>query len=178
MTDDVPILTDTKDWTWTLERRCPQCGVAAGEVLATDLVAALERSLVGWPQVALREGAAVRRDRARWSDLEYACHVRDVCTVFAKRLQLIRDQHDPLFADWDQDKAARDGQYAQQSPSDVAAELARAAARLVAEWSSVQNDEWERTGRRSDGSRFTALTLGQYCLHDVVHHGYDVGVGG
>lgn len=178
MTDDEQIEPDVKDWTWTLERRCPECGLAACEVPATDLAAALQQALDGWPRVALREGAALRRDRARWSDLEYACHVRDVCTVFARRLQLIRDQHDPLFADWDQDEAARDRKYAQQSPADVAAELAQAAEHLVAQWGSVRDDEWERTGRRSDGSRFTALTLGQYCLHDVVHHGHDVGVGG
>lgn len=178
MTDDQQIAPDVKDWTWTLERRCPECGLAAGEVPATDLAAALQQALDRWPRVALRKGAAVRQVHGRWSDLEYACHVRDVCNVFTNRLQLIRDQQDPLFVDWDQDEAARDGKYAQQSPSVVAAELAQAAARLVVGWNSVQNDEWERTGRRTDGSRFTALTLGQYCLHDVAHHGYDVGLGG
>jgi hypothetical protein len=31
-------------------------------------------------------------------------------------------------------------------------------------------------GLRSDGSEFTVLTLGQYALHDLVHHLWDVGV--
>lgn len=32
-----------------------------------------------------------------------------------------------------------------------------------------------RPGRRSNGSVFTVRTLGQYFLHDVVHHLHDVG---
>lgn len=175
MTDKDQIAPDTTDWTWTLERRCPECGLAAGEVPATDLSAALEQALDGWPHVALRKGAAARQP-GRWSDLEYACHVRDVCTVFTQRLQLIRDQNDPLLSNWDQDEAAKDGKYAQQSPSVVAAGLQQAAAGLVAAWAGVRTNEWARTGRRSNGSRFTVLTLGQYCLHDLVHHGVDVGI--
>ncbi|HET6968280.1 MAG TPA: DinB family protein, partial [Ornithinibacter sp.] len=31
-------------------------------------------------------------------------------------------------------------------------------------------------GHRSDGSEFTVLTLGQYGLHDLAHHLWDVGV--
>lgn len=176
MTDDVQIAPDTKDWTWTLHRRCPECGLAAGEVPATGLVAALEQALVRWPQVARREGAEVRKVHGRWSDLEYACHVRDVCMVFTQRLQLIRNQDDPTFADWDQDKTAKDEQYGQQAACDVSAELEQAATHLLARWADVHDNEWCRTGRRSNGSRFTALTLGQYCLHDLVHHGVDVGI--
>lgn len=33
---------------------------------------------------------------------------------------------------------------------------------------------WERTGLRSDGAQFTVLTLGQYLVHDPVHHVWDV----
>ena len=32
-------------------------------------------------------------------------------------------------------------------------------------------------GVRSNGSEFTVLTLGQYGLHDLRHHLWDVGVG-
>jgi hypothetical protein len=38
----------------------------------------------------------------------------------------------------------------------------------------VRPDQWDRPGRRSNGSSFTATTLGQYFLHDVVHHLHDV----
>ena len=36
-------------------------------------------------------------------------------------------------------------------------------------------DRWDRSGRRSDGARFTVASLGRYHLHDVEHHLYDVG---
>ena len=39
---------------------------------------------------------------------------------------------------------------------------------------AVRDDQWGRTGLRSDGSEFTVLTLGQYFLHDLAHHLVDV----
>ena len=44
----------------------------------------------------------------------------------------------------------------------------------AAAFDEVPHDAWERTGRRSNGSFFTVRTLGQYFLHDVVHHLHDV----
>jgi hypothetical protein len=38
----------------------------------------------------------------------------------------------------------------------------------------VTGDQWERTGRRSDGARFTVETFARYFIHDPVHHLYDV----
>jgi hypothetical protein len=45
-------------------------------------------------------------------------------------------------------------------------------------FAGVQEGEWSRTGVRSNGSRFTVLTLGQYMLHDLAHHLVDVGAQG
>ena len=47
-------------------------------------------------------------------------------------------------------------------------------------YASVTPDQVERRGVRSNGDSFTTLTLGQYHLHDVVHHLHDIGcdVGG
>jgi hypothetical protein len=38
----------------------------------------------------------------------------------------------------------------------------------------VTDEEWSNRGLRSNGSRFTVLTLGQYMAHDLVHHVWDV----
>lgn len=172
--DVAQLVPDTKDWTWTLERRCPECRLVAGAVPAQDLCDELRQALAQWSGVALRPRARDRRDPRRWSDLEYACHVRDVCRVFADRLTLMLEQDDPAFEDWDQDDAAVRGRYAAAEPAIVASEVSEAAVRLVASWAGVEADQWGRTGVRSNGSRFTVLTLGQYCLHDLVHHGVDV----
>ena len=51
-----------------------------------------------------------------------------------------------------------------------------AAAGLAGVYAGVAGEDWERTGIRSNGSLFTVATLGQYGLHDLVHHLWDVGV--
>jgi hypothetical protein len=170
------IVPDTKDWTWTLERACPECGVAAGTVPAAALAERLRAVTRPWPVVLARPDVRERPDPGTWSPLEYACHVRDVCRLFERRLRLILEQDEPTFENWDQDRTAVEERYAEQDPSRVAPELAVAAEMFAAAVEDVTDSDWERTGIRSDGSRFTVLTLGQYGFHDVAHHLHDVGV--
>jgi len=113
----------------------------------------------------------------RWSDLEYACHVRDVFRLFDVRLHLMLDEDDPTFANWDQDETAITDRYGEQDPATVAAELSSAAGRLADSFAAVPAEEHRRTGTRSDGARFTVDSLGRYLLHDPVHHLHDVGAG-
>ena len=39
-----------------------------------------------------------------------------------------------------------------------------------ATFDAVADVDWQRTGRRSNGSLFTIETLGQYLIHDLAHH--------
>jgi len=170
----VDIEADTKDWTWVLERPCPECGLAAGEVPPTDVAARVLADLPRWEAVLARAEARERPAAATWSPTEYACHVRDVFVVFGRRVQLMLDEDDPLFANWDQDETALEDDYAEQLPSEVATQLV-AAGRAVAEtFDAVPDGAWDRVGRRSNGSAFTVATLAQYFVHDVVHHLHDV----
>lgn len=173
MADD--IVPDGKDWTWVVERACPQCGFEAGAVNGDMLGAQILRAVEPWPEVLRRPDVRERKRPDVWSDLEYGAHVRDVCGVFDGRLRLMLEEDDPPFEDWDQDAAATDGAYAEQSPGTVAAQIGPAADILATRFDTVPDDAWEGTGRRSNGSTFTVLTLGQYCLHDLVHHAHDVG---
>jgi hypothetical protein len=109
-----------------------------------------------------------------WSPLEYACHVRDVHEVFARRVHLMLDEDDPLFDNWDQDAAALEKRYDEQDPATVAVELVERAAEAAAAYAVVGEGRWERQGRRSNGSAFTIASLGRYHLHDVVHHLWDI----
>ncbi len=174
---DIP--PDTKDWTWTLDRTCDECGFAAGEVAAEDVPDLITALTAPWPEVLRRPDVGVRRRADRWSDLEYACHVRDVCRVFTVRLRLMREQEAPAFPDFGPDDAALAGRYAEQDPARVGGELGAAAAGLAADYAAVPGDGagWELTGLRSDGKEFTVLTLGRYLLHDLAHHLHDVGAG-
>jgi hypothetical protein len=165
---------DTKNWTWVLERPCPDCAFDAGAVQLADLPDLLRDNVRSWPAVLEREDAAIRPDDSTWSPLEYAAHVRDVFRVFSGRLELMLAQADPEFENWDQDATAVADRYGEQDPSTVADELVAAGSALAESFERVPADAASRTARRSDGSHFTVETLGIYLLHDLVHHRWDV----
>ncbi|TPG17413.1 DinB family protein [Pedococcus bigeumensis] len=169
------IVPDTKDWTWTLQRPCPDCGFEAGSVARGDIAPLTLTLTAPWTAALARGSARERPAPAVWSPLEYACHVRDVCRIFTGRIRLMLEQDGPQFANWDQDETAVADRYGEQDPAVVSGELQEAAAVVAAAFASVRDDQWDRTGLRSDGSEFTALTLGQYFLHDLAHHLVDVG---
>ena len=165
---------DTKDWTWVLERPCPECGFDPGRFNRDGYGAVIRDNAGRWPALLATPGAAVRTREDRWSTLEYACHVRDVFRIFAERLRLMRTEDSPQFANWDQDAAALEGRYAEEDPTHVGDELVAAAETLAEGFDSVGPEEWSRPGVRSNGSRFTVETLGMYLIHDPIHHLFDV----
>ncbi len=165
---------DTKDWTWVLDRPCPECGFLA-ESLA---MAELPREIGGWAQrwraVLARPEVGGRAEPTVWSPLEYGCHVRDVLRVFDERVRLMLAEDAPTFANWDQDRTAVEERYDEQEPARVADELTLAAAALAVTFAEVPADAWGRTGLRSNGSEFTVESIARYFAHDVVHHLHDV----
>jgi DinB superfamily len=165
---------DDKDWTWTLERRCPECGFDAAAVEPVAIPALVRDSAARWPDVLARPDATIRPGPTTWSQLEYACHVRDVHRIFRQRLQLMLDEENPTFANWDQDETALAERYWEQDPGVVAVEVTESGAALADAYAEVGDDEWSRTGVRSNGSTFTVESLGRYVLHDLHHHVSDV----
>ncbi len=167
---------DTKDWTWVLERACPECGFDSTAVTGREVPRLLRENAQGWI-AALRGDPEVRArpDDDRWSTLEYACHVRDVCRVFEQRLALMVSEDDPTFPNWDQDATAVSDRYGTQDPGIVAAELEEAARRLAGSIEALGPDSWPRTATRSDGATFSVETLTRYLIHDPIHHLHDVG---
>ncbi|WP_029291694.1 DinB family protein [Cellulomonas sp. HZM] len=176
MTSDAPqIEPDDKDWTWVLRERCPERGFAAADVDPREIGPTVRDLVPRWVSALHREDARVRPAPTTWSTLEYGAHVRDVFGVFDERLALMLDHDDPPFANWDQDATALAERYDLQDPVVVAEQLADAGEGIADRFDAVPDDAWERTGKRSNGSEFTVRTLGQYFLHDVVHHLHDVG---
>ena len=166
---------DTKDWTWTLDRPCPECGFDAGSVAAPSIAGLTTELTTPWQDVLARADSARRPGPGVWSPLEYACHVRDVCRVFAGRVRLMLEQDEPTFPSWDQDETAVREGYGAQHPTVVGPELAEAADEASASFAAVSADQWSRRGVRSNGSAFTVESLGRYFLHDLAHHLVDVG---
>jgi len=170
----MPIVPETKSWTWVLEKPCPECGFDAGSLAYASIPAIVRDNATQWPAVLARPDVRQRPNDHSWSPLEYAAHVRDVHRVFLGRVELMRAQDDPAFANWDQDSTAVADRYDLQDPTTVARELTDAAGHVAAAFQAVPPDELGRTARRSDGASFTIATLARYFVHDPVHHLWDV----
>ncbi|MEO6318663.1 MAG: DinB family protein [Acidimicrobiales bacterium] len=170
----MPIVPDAKDWTWVLERTCPECGFDTSAVDREDLAGRIASTSRAWTGVLDRPDVRERPDAHSWSPLEYACHVRDVHRVYAGRVGRMLDEDDPSYESWDQDASAIEERYGEQDPTTVAGEVTAAGDLLGALFAGVQRADWERTGRRSDGATFTIDSIARYYLHDIEHHLWDV----
>ncbi len=165
---------DTKDWTWVLDRPCPECGFLAGDLDVRDLPGTIGGWARRWRAVLDRPDVRERPAATVWSPLEYGAHVRDVLRVFDERVRLMLTEDSPTFANWDQDATAVAERYDEQDPGVVADELTLAAATLAVTFAEVPVDAWGRAGVRSNGSLFTVESIGRYFAHDVLHHLHDV----
>lgn len=174
MIPGMPITPDDKDWTWVLERPCPECGFDASTFPAAEVAAAVRANAAAWRALLAHPAAAQRPSEDRWSALEYGCHVRDVFRRYDQRLALMLTEDDPAFPNWDQDASAVEDRYAEQDPATVADEIEAAGAALADAFDRVEGDQWQRTGTRSDGARFTVDTFARYFVHDPIHHVWDV----
>lgn len=169
------IVPDEKDWTWVLDRRCPDCGFDASSCAAESVAALVKDNAITWTGL-LADGRlrAGRPNGSTWSSLEYACHVRDVYRRYDQRIELMQTYDDPLFPNWDQDTSAVDDRYDEQAPERVVDELGGAADALAQRLASIDGAAWSRPGRRSDGAVFTIATIARYMVHDPIHHVWDV----
>ncbi len=171
----VTIEPDTKDWTWVLGRACPECGLDVRDVALTAIPAMIRANADQWDAVLTGPGDHQQRPGpAKWSALEYGCHVRDVLRLYDTRLALMLTVDGPRYPNWDQDATALEDRYAEQEPAYVAAEIVSAAEFIAARFARVTGDQWQRPGFRSDGAEFTIETFARYFIHDPVHHLYDV----
>ena len=170
------IVPDAKDWTWVLDRKCPDCGFDASACAFAEVPELVRRNASRWERL-LAEGAIhpVRSDPGVWSPLEYACHVRDVYERFHARIVLMLTEWNPLFPNWDQDATASADHYDQQEPGAVVDRLGLMAAEAMAvRLEAVAPTDLRRPGRRSDGAQFTVDTVARYMIHDPIHHVWDV----
>jgi hypothetical protein len=169
-----PIEPDTKDWTWVLTRPCPECDFDPAAVDHTQVAKRIRGDAADWVDRLGRPGAEQRLEPTVWSTLEYGCHVRDVHRIFNHRVQLMLNEDEPQFPNWDQDETAIADDYASQNPATVATELFDAASIVADTYANVPADAWSRRGLRSNGSEFTVASIAIYHLHDIVHHAHDV----
>jgi hypothetical protein len=163
---------DSRDWTFVIIEGCEECGFTPQPPGTTS--ERVRATIPIWREALAGEGSRHRPAPTVWSTVEYGCHVRDVCQTFRHRLERMLAEDDPVFANWDQDATAIELQYDRQDPIEVAEELTIEAQAIAAVFETVQADQWERPGRRSNGSIFTVATFAIYFLHDIDHHVHDV----
>ncbi len=169
------IVPDDKNWTWVLDRACPECGFEASAVRSADVGELVRHNTMRWRDL-LAAGVirAGRPDDATWSPLEYACHVRDIYVRYDARVVLMLTEDDPYYPNWDQDASALDDRYDEQDPATAVAELTAAGLALATRLDGLSPEQWQRPGRRSDGASFTIDTLTRYMAHDTFHHVWDL----
>jgi hypothetical protein len=165
---------DDKNWTWVLERTCPECGFDAAAHPREQLGAEIRALAPVYDELLRRDGVGERPAPQVWSALEYGCHVRDVFELYLYRLNLMLEQEAPLFPNWDQDETAVAERYDLQDPDEVRARLVSAGGELADRFDSVTGEQWARTGFRSDGVAFTVESFGTYFIHDPIHHAWDI----
>jgi hypothetical protein len=170
----MPITPDVKDWTWVLDRPCPECGFDAARIAGPEVADAVGTTSATWRSLIDHHAAPTRPTDHRWSAHEYACHVRDVLRLGSYRIGLMLEHDEPTFENWDQDETAELDGYATQDPAAVVVDLEAAEAALTDLLRRVPDDGWSRAGTRTDGARFTVDSFARYLLHDVVHHVWDV----
>jgi hypothetical protein len=169
------IVPDEKDWTWVLERVCPECNIDVRSFPVETVGELIRENGREWSEMLAHAVSCTERPRpGRWSLLEYSAHVRDVFRLYLFRLDLMLTEEGPSYPNWDQDRTAVAERYNEQDPNVVRVELESAADALAPRFDAVSGDDWSRTGYRSDGAEFTVDTFARYLLHDPVHHLWDV----
>jgi hypothetical protein len=156
---------------------CEPCGLAYAE-LSVDRCVELVTESVGTVVALLstvEDGGLRRRpEPGTWSVVEYACHVRDVLSVFALRVHRgvheDRPSLDPMYNDW---RAERFG-YARTPVDVLLAELGTAVEGYMAEVRSVPDAAWNRTVVRRPDEVRTVRWLVRQAAHECVHHVADI----
>jgi hypothetical protein len=166
---------------WQSER-CPECAFDPNGVNALELPAAVaglgRRYQAPLTRFLAGEDASLLVARPLpgvWSALAYACHVRDVLSVFDGRITRMLTEDSPELGWWDHEAAVEADAYDQQPPAEVAAAITANSAVLSTTLAAVPEEGWDRTGTRRDGELFTVLGAGRFALHEGTHHLLDIG---
>ena len=156
---------------------CATCGHDASSIPVVDLAPALVDVRRRWREFLGAvtdypggvDALGTRPDPPGWSALEYGCHVRDVLSLFARRVELSLLTHRPDHASWNHEQAAIDDHYLAQDPAAVADDVEHAAAELAGLVQPLRTEAWARPSTR-DGVQCTVADLVRIAWHEAVHH--------
>jgi hypothetical protein len=161
-----------RDWTQVVTGRCPECGLDAAAVPVDAVAFEVARVAEAWTAFLLETDDEVLRTRRApdtWSPLEYACHVRDVLSLFAQRVLTTLREDEPDLGWWDHEAAVHTDGYNEQDVAAVADDLRRNAEVLAAALARADGG-WDRRALRRGEEPFTVAGLARFALHESHHH--------
>lgn len=176
---------------------CPGCGfrLAAldleGPTAGTPLAWHYDES--GWVEAGARirilaaevcgilRSAEPRAVRVRpapevWSQVEYACHIRDVLLIQRERVLMIRRGYQGEVLPMGRDERVEHDGYNDQHPTDVALQVEQSALLFDGVLNRLNPDDWDRTiiYRFPARNRRTMRWLAVHTEHEVAHHLSDI----
>ena len=98
--------------------------------------------------------------------IEVLCHLRDADQFTTDRVILMRDRDNPEILSYDQEKLARERNYAAQDLRTALAEFNDTRQRHLAALESLPPEGWERPGNHKEIGAISILTL---TIHNVAH---------
>ncbi len=158
-----------------VHERCLRCGRDVSTIPPGDLAPSIIDAARQWQDfvdavLADPDGAAwLRVQGSGWSGVEYAAHVRDVLSLFTRRIEIVVLVDEPDLTWWDHEAAAIEEHYREQDPRAVADDIVEAAEELAFVLQRLRPTQRLRVGIRR-GHRFTIDGLARFALHETLHH--------
>jgi len=135
--------------------------------LMQNTVATLGHILKG---VTSQEAATFRDGPNGWTTLEVVCHLRDYDEIFYQRAIMTLEQDNPTLPAYDQEALAVERAYNRQDLGQAYADLTVSRQRLVALFSELTAEQWDRVGQHPHYGPFTLATAALHVSwHDTLH---------
>jgi len=113
---------------------------------------------------------SLRGGDENWSSVEVMCHLRDAEERALERMRLMRDQHEPTLAGYDQEAWSRERNYAAADLRNAVDLFLSFRATHVAELTVLPPLAWERVGIHAEQGRITIATHTLHIVsHDAIH---------
>jgi S-DNA-T family DNA segregation ATPase FtsK/SpoIIIE len=153
---------------------CDECGFDYDGVSAHSVPDRLRRG--GRELVAALHGDVRAHPLPGWSQLEYACHVRDVMAVQLDRIELALREDCPTFEPMGRDERAVRDAYDEQDPDDVRRQVVATANALADYLEALTPEQRARTGIYGypAPAERTIVWIGINTVHELVHHALDI----
>jgi hypothetical protein len=116
------------------------------------------------------QARAARGGDEGWSVVEVLCHLRDAEERGIARMRAMRDQDEPQLPAYDQERWAKERNYADADLREALGAFLRFRAQHIAELAALPPEGWERTGLHEEQGRITiAAHTAHLVSHDFIH---------